>query len=55
LVADAIAKLVDATERRRLRTVVMPEGLDYGVEQINEAVAPIQNGILKSMGMEHLI
>lgn len=55
LVADAIAKLVDATERRPLRTVVMPEGLDYGVEQINEAVAPIQNGILKSMGMEHLI
>ncbi|PDS35043.1 short-chain dehydrogenase/reductase [Rhizobium anhuiense] len=54
-VADAIAKLVDATERRPLRTVVMAEGLDYGVEQINAAVAPIQNGILKSMGMEHLI
>lgn len=55
LVADAIAKLVEATERRPLRTVVMPEGLDYGVEQINNAVAPIQSGILKSMGMEHLI
>lgn len=55
LVADAIAKLVESTEKRPLRTVVMPEGLDYGVEQINEAVAPIQNGILKSMGMEHLI
>lgn len=55
LVADAIATLIDATERRPLRTVVMPEGLDYGVGQINEAVAPIQNGILRSMGMEHLI
>jgi NAD(P)-dependent dehydrogenase (short-subunit alcohol dehydrogenase family) len=55
LVADAITRLVEATERRPLRTVVMPEGLDYGVEQINDAVAPIQNGILKSMGMEHLV
>ncbi|MFC4595917.1 SDR family oxidoreductase [Sphingobium tyrosinilyticum] len=55
LVADAIAKLVEATERRPLRTVVMPEGLDYGVQQINDAVAPIQNGVLTAMGMEHLI
>lgn len=55
LVADAIANLVESTERRPLRTVVMPEGLDFGVQQINEAVAPIQNGVLKAMGMEGLI
>ncbi|MEJ7935438.1 SDR family oxidoreductase [Sphingobium sp. AN558] len=55
LVADAIAQLVEATERRPLRTVVMPEGLDFGVEAINQAVAPIQNGILKAMGMEGMI
>lgn len=55
LVANAIAKLVAATERRPLRTVVMPEGLDYGVQQINDAVAPIQNGVLKAMGMEAMI
>ena len=55
LVADAIAKLVAATERRPLRTVVMPEGLDYGVQHINDAVAPIQNGVLKAMGMEAMI
>lgn len=55
LVADAIARLVEATERRPLRTVVMPDGLDFGVAAINEAVAPIQNGVLTAMGMEHLI
>lgn len=55
LVADAIAHLVEATERRPLRTVVMPDGLDFGVAAINEAVAPIQNGVLTAMGMEHLI
>jgi NAD(P)-dependent dehydrogenase (short-subunit alcohol dehydrogenase family) len=55
LVADAIARLVEAKERRPLRTVVMPEGLDYGVARINEAVAPVQNDILKAMGMSHMI
>lgn len=55
LVADAVARLVEATERRPLRTVVMPEGMDYGVERINEAVAPIQNGVLNAMGMSHMI
>ncbi len=55
LVADAIAKLVAATGRRPLRTVVMPDGLDYGVQQINDSVAPIQNGVLTAMGMEAMI
>lgn len=52
LVADAIARLVEATERRPLRTVVMPDGLNFGVAAINEAVAPIQNEVLTAMGME---
>jgi NAD(P)-dependent dehydrogenase (short-subunit alcohol dehydrogenase family) len=51
LVADAIARLVEATDRRPLRTVVMPEGLDFGVERLNAAVAPIQNDLLNAMGM----
>ncbi len=55
LVADAIARLIDATDRRPLRTVVMPDGLDYGVEQINAAVMPIQHGVLTAMGMEAMI
>ncbi len=55
LVAEAVAKLVAATERRPLRTVVMPEGLDFGVQQINDAITPIQNGVLTSMGMEAMI
>ncbi|CAA2105287.1 Putative oxidoreductase SadH [Methylobacterium bullatum] len=54
-VADAIAGLVEATERRPLRTVVMPEGVDFGVARINEAVAPIQNDVLRAMGMAHMI
>lgn len=54
-VADAIAQLVEATDRRPLRTVVMPEGMDFGVQQLNEAVSPIQNGLLTSFGMSDML
>lgn len=54
-VADAIAALVEATERRPLRTVVMPEGLDFGVHRLNEAVRPIQNEMLTSFGMSEML
>jgi NAD(P)-dependent dehydrogenase (short-subunit alcohol dehydrogenase family) len=54
-VADAIARLVEATDRRPLRTVVMPEGLDFGVERLNAAVVPIQNDLLGAMGMSSMI
>jgi NAD(P)-dependent dehydrogenase (short-subunit alcohol dehydrogenase family) len=54
-VADAIAQLVEATERRPLRTVVMPEGMDFGVQSLNEAVSPIQNGMLTSFGMASML
>ncbi|WCK69530.1 SDR family oxidoreductase [Agrobacterium tumefaciens] len=54
-VADAIAQLVETTERRPLRTVVMPEGLDFGVERLNEAVSPIQNAMLTSFGMSDML
>lgn len=55
LVADAIARLVDATERRPLRTVVMPEGMDLGVERLNTAVGSIQNDMLGALGMSGMI
>lgn len=55
LVAEAIARLVEATERRPLRTVVMPAGMDYGVERLNEAVTSIQNGMLSALGMSSVI
>jgi NAD(P)-dependent dehydrogenase (short-subunit alcohol dehydrogenase family) len=55
LVADAIARLVEATERRPLRTVVMPEGMDLGVERLNEAVTSIQNDMLGAFGMSSMI
>ena len=54
-VADAIAALVETTARRPLRTVVMPEGLDFGVARLNEAVAPIQNDFLGALGMSSMI
>jgi NAD(P)-dependent dehydrogenase (short-subunit alcohol dehydrogenase family) len=54
-VADAIAQLVEAVERRPLRTVVMPEGMDLGVQRLNEAVSPIQNDLLTSLGMSSMI
>ncbi|MGX7875216.1 SDR family oxidoreductase [Mesorhizobium sp. ORM6] len=55
LVADAIARLVEATERRPLRTVVMPEGMDFGIERLNEVVTPIQNDLLGALGMSSMI
>ncbi|WP_369719536.1 SDR family oxidoreductase [Bradyrhizobium sp. LLZ17] len=55
LVAYAIARLVEATERRPLRTVVMPEGMDLGVERLNEAVTSIQNDMLGAFGMSSMI
>lgn len=55
LVADAIARLVDATERRPLRTVVMPDGMDLGVERLNGAVSSIQNDMLGALGMSSMI
>ena len=52
--AGAPFKDGDATERRPHRTVVMPEGMDYGVERLNAAVAPIRNNTLKMPGMESM-
>ncbi|PYE94096.1 NADP-dependent 3-hydroxy acid dehydrogenase YdfG [Rhizobium sp. PP-F2F-G38] len=54
-VAVSIAELIEATERRPLRTVVMPEGLDFGIHQLNEAVRPIQNSMLTSFGMSDML
>jgi hypothetical protein len=33
----------------------MPEGMDFGVERLNEAVAPIQNDLLRALGMASMI
>ncbi|KZS50991.1 SDR family oxidoreductase [Rhizobium anhuiense] len=54
-VADAIVQLVEATERRPLRTVVMPEGMDFGVQRLNEAVRPIQDDMLTAFGMSSML
>ena len=47
LVADAVVELVEMDGDRPLRTVV---GVDYGVRSLNDAVAPIQEGLLDALG-----
>ncbi|MGO6907180.1 short-chain dehydrogenase/reductase, partial [Rhizobium ruizarguesonis] len=37
------------------RTVVMPEGMDLGVQRLNDAVSPIQNDLLSALGMSSMI
>lgn len=33
----------------------MPEGMDFGVQRLNEAVSPIQNNMLTSLGMSSML
>ena len=47
-VATAIAELVDMPGERPLRTVV---GLDFGVNDLNDAVEPVQQGFLEALGL----
>jgi len=48
-VADAIVRLIEQTDRRPLRTVVMAPGMDFGVERLNQAVSSIQNELLTTL------
>lgn len=52
LVVAAYVRLVEATEKRPVRTVVMPTGMDFGVERLNAAASPFQNELMKMLGME---
>jgi len=54
-VTDAILKLIDQTGKRPLRTVVMPKGMDFGVERLNASVSDIQNALLKTLQFESMI
>ena len=54
-VADAIVALIRQEGRRPLRTVVMPKGLDFGVDRLNAAVSEIQNGVLTGMQFTDMI
>lgn len=54
-VAEAIVKLVEQTGKRPLRTVVMPKGMDFGVERLNAGVTDVQNALLKTMQFESMI
>lgn len=54
LVADGIASLVEAKKGTRTERVVT--GIDYGVIDYNEKVAPIQKSLVKdALQMEHLL
>lgn len=54
-VVDAFVRLIESTEKRPLRTVVMPTGMDFGVERLNQAITPIQNELLKSLGLANML
>ena len=54
-VADAIVKLIEQTGKRPLRTVVMPKGMDFGVERLNAGVTEVQNALLKTLQFESMI
>lgn len=51
-VAEAIAKIVAQSKgTRAARTVV---GADFGSDSINTQTAPLQDGVVKALGLEHL-
>lgn len=54
-VAEAIVKLIEQTGKRPLRTVVMPKGMDFGVERLNAGVTEVQNALLKTLQFESMI
>ncbi|MBF2709542.1 SDR family oxidoreductase [Flavobacterium soyangense] len=54
-VADAIKALVDSNDKRPLRTVVMPRGMDFGVAKLNEGVSEVQNDLLKMLQFDSMI
>ena len=54
-VSEAIVKLIEQTGKRPLRTVVMPEGMDFGVDRLNAGVSEVQNALLKTMQFESMI
>jgi NAD(P)-dependent dehydrogenase (short-subunit alcohol dehydrogenase family) len=52
-IATAIAQLANAPAGKRPLRIVLPQ--NDAVEAINAALAPIQRGVLQSMGMESLL
>jgi NAD(P)-dependent dehydrogenase (short-subunit alcohol dehydrogenase family) len=54
-VADAIVRLIQQEGRRPLRTVVAAEGLDFGVELLNQQVGEIQNAVLTNLQFGEMI
>jgi len=51
-VAEAIAKLIDTPKGSRpARTVV---GNSFGADDLNGAIEPVQAGVVKALGLEHL-
>lgn len=55
LVVEAIVELIDHPGRRPLRTVVMPEGMDFGIDRLNEVVGDIQRTLMKSFQLDGML
>lgn len=54
-VIDAFIKLIEMDGRRPLRSVVMPDGMDFGIERMNQAITPLQNDLLGALGLSAMI
>ena len=54
-VSEAIVNLIEQTGKRPLRTVVMPKGIDFGVERLNTAVSAVQNEVMSTMQFTSMI
>ena len=54
-VAMAIVGLIAQDTKRPLRTVVMPKGMDFGVDGLNQSTSVVQNALMKALQMETMI
>ena len=51
-IAEAISALIDAPKGSRpARTVV---GTSFGADTLNDVTAPVQAGVVKGLGLDHL-
>ena len=54
-VANAIVALIEQDTKRPLRTVVMPKGMDFGVEGLNGSTSAVQNALMQALQLDKMI
>jgi len=54
-VVAAMVRLVEQEDRRPFRTVVMPQGMDFGLDEINTVSTKTQEKLLCSMQLDKFL